>query len=161
MQEGLVILFSMSLVTLMTVAYRHQDLAPAVLGSIVKLGILVGLAIPAYLFFFAPNGVGQSAPSGASLSGVSNEFSLREALSMISCMILGALGMSAFLVQVRRMGTHGEQSSSVGSSQKISDRNSSSGRYPSVRSGYRGQAAVAGLQGTSFEEGTRQGSTSA
>ncbi len=119
MEEGLVILFSVSLATLMTVACRYQDLAPVLLGSLVKVGVVIGLAIPAYLVFYATDGVGQSASSGAALLGVSSEFSLRDALSMISCMTLGALGMSAFLVRVRSLVTQEPRSSSVELSQKI------------------------------------------
>ncbi len=113
MEEGLFILFSMSLATLMTVAYRHQHLAPVVFGLVVKLGALIGLAIPAYLLLYSPDGAGQSALSRGALSGVSNELSLHDALSMISCMILGSMVMSAFFVRLRKMVMQGAPSSSV------------------------------------------------
>jgi hypothetical protein len=51
-----------------------------------------------------------SAPTSTSLSVVSNEISLRDALSMISCMLLGSFVMSAFLERVRKMGTLGSGS---------------------------------------------------
>lgn len=116
MEEGLLVLFGMSLAALMTVSYRHQDLAPVVLASVLKLGVLIGLAIPAYLLLSSPDGAEQSAPSAAALSGVSSTLSLREALSMISCMILGPLVMSAFLARVRNATTYRVPSSSVDTS---------------------------------------------
>ncbi len=103
MHEGLFVMFIVSLATLMTVAHRHRDLAPVLLGLVVKLGVFVGLAIPAYLLLYSPDGAGQSSPSG-----VSNDLSLVEALTMISYMILGPLGLSAFFVQVRKTQAQGE-----------------------------------------------------
>ncbi len=97
MHEGLFVIFIVSLAALMTVAHRRRDLAPVVLGLVVKLGVLVGLAIPAYLLLYSPDVAGQS-----SHSGVSNGLSLVEILTMVSCMILAPLGMSAFFVQVRK-----------------------------------------------------------
>ena len=105
MEAGLVIVISVSLATLMTVAYRHQNLAPVAFASIVKIGILIGLAIPAYFLIYPTESMVLSAPSSAPPLGVSNEISLRDALSMISCMLLGSFFMSAFLERVRKMAT--------------------------------------------------------
>lgn len=110
MEVGLVIVISVSLATLMTVAYRHQNLAPVAFASAVKIGVLVGLAIPACLLIYPPESTVLSAPTSTSLSGVSNEISLRDALSMISCMLLGSFFMSAFLERVRKTATLGSGS---------------------------------------------------
>ncbi len=103
MEEGLFILLGASLGTLMTFACRHQDLAPLMLGVVVKLGVSIGLAIPVYLWFLSPDGVVQSALASLSASAATHEMSAREALSMISCMILGSFALSVVLIRVRRM----------------------------------------------------------
>lgn len=113
MEVGLAIVISLSLATLMTVAYRHQNLAPVVFSLVMKIGVLVGLAIPALLLIFPPESIVVSAPTSTSLSVVSNEISLRDALSMISCMLLGSFFMSAFLEQVRKSGHLGRDPSSA------------------------------------------------
>lgn len=114
MEVGLVIVISVSLSALMTVAHRHRNLAPVAFGSVVKIGVLIGLVIPACLLIYPAESMVLSAPSSTSLSGVSNEISLRDALSMISCMLLGSFFMSAFLERVRKMATL-ESGSELGS----------------------------------------------
>lgn len=110
MEAGLAIVISVSLATSMTIAYRHQNLAPVALASAVKIGVLIGLAVPAYLLLYPPENTVLSVPSSASLSGVSNEISLRDALSMISYMLLGSFFMSAFLERVRKIAPLGSGS---------------------------------------------------
>lgn len=109
MEVGLVIVIGVSLATMMTIAYRHQNLAPVALAWTVKIGVLIGLTIPAYLLLYAPGSM-VSVPSTASLPSVSNKISFRDALSIISCMLLGSFFMSAFLERVRKMGTLGSGS---------------------------------------------------